>query len=60
MVRLLEDTLDEGETRRHQGIVGCLMYLAQVLRYDITSATAQRGHPMGKPYDGYEALCYEP
>ena len=31
-----DDTLlDEEETRRYQGIVGCLMYIAQVLRYDI-------------------------
>ena len=31
-----EDTLlDEEETRRYQGIVGCLMHIAQGLRYDL-------------------------
>ena len=44
-----EDTLlDEEETRRDQGIVGCLMYIAQVLRY-ITYATSQLARPMAKP-----------
>ena len=45
-----EDTLlDEEETRRYQGIVGCLMYIAQVLRYDIMYATSQLARPMAKP-----------
>eukprot|EP00752_Nemacystus_decipiens_P015081 g13435.t1 len=45
-----EDTLlDEEETRRYQGIVGCLMYVAQVLRYDIMYATGQLARPMAKP-----------
>ena len=44
-----EDTLlDEEETRRYQGIVGCLMYIAQVLRY-IMYATSQLARPMAKP-----------
>ena len=35
-----EDTLlDEEETRRYQGIVGCFMYIAQGLRYDLIYAT---------------------
>ena len=45
-----EDTLlDEEETRRYQGIVGCLMYIAQGLRYDLIYATGQLAHPMSKP-----------
>ena len=37
-----EDTLlDEEETRRYQGIVGCLMYIAQSLHYDLIYATGQ-------------------
>ena len=45
-----EDTLlDEEETRRYQGIVWCLMYIAQVLRYDIMYATSQLARPMAKP-----------
>ncbi|CAB1113505.1 unnamed protein product [Ectocarpus sp. CCAP 1310/34] len=45
-----EDTLlGEEETRRYQGIMGCLMYIAQVLRYDIMYATGQLARPMTKP-----------
>ena len=33
--------LDEEETRRYQGIVGCLMYIAQGLRYDLIYVTDQ-------------------
>ncbi|CAB1109543.1 unnamed protein product [Ectocarpus sp. CCAP 1310/34] len=45
-----EDTLlSEEETRRYQGIVGCLIYIAQVLRYDIMYATGQLTRPMAKP-----------
>jgi len=45
-----EDTLlDEEETRRYQGIVGCLMYIAQGLRYDLIYATGQLARPMSKP-----------
>ena len=45
-----EDTLlDEEETRHYQGIVGCLMYIAQGLRYDLIYATAQLARPMPKP-----------
>lgn len=45
-----EDTLlDEEETRKYQGIVGSLMYIAQVLRYDIMYATGQLARPMAKP-----------
>ena len=48
--KLPEDTLlDEEETRRYQGIVGCLMYIAQGLRYDLTYATGQLARPMSKP-----------
>ena len=44
-----EDTLlDEEATRRYQGIVGCLMYIAQGLRYDLTYATGQLARPMPK------------
>ena len=42
-----EDTLlNEEETRRYQGIVGCLMYIAQGLRYDLIYATGQLARPM--------------
>ena len=45
-----EDTLlDEEETRRCQSIVGCLMYIAQGLRYDLTYGTGQLARPMSKP-----------
>eukprot|EP00752_Nemacystus_decipiens_P018060 g16192.t1 len=45
-----EDTLlDEEETRKYQGIVGSLMYITQVLRYDIMYATSQLARPMAKP-----------
>ncbi|CAB1117222.1 unnamed protein product [Ectocarpus sp. CCAP 1310/34] len=45
-----EDTLlGEEETGRYQDIVGCLMYIAQVLRYDIMYATGQLARPMAKP-----------
>ena len=36
-------------SRRNQGIVGSLMYIAQVLRYDIRYATGQWARPMAKP-----------
>ena len=45
-----EDTLlDEEETRRYQGIVGCLMYIAQGLRDDLVYATGQLARQMSKP-----------
>ena len=45
-----EDTLlDEEETRCYQGIVGCLMYITQGLRYDLIYATGQLARPMSKP-----------
>ena len=45
-----EDTrLNEKKTRKYQGIVGSLMYIAQVLRYDIMYATGQLARPMAKP-----------
>ena len=34
-----EDTLLDEETRRYQGIVGCLMYIPQGLRYGLIYAT---------------------
>ena len=43
-----EDTLlEEEETRRYQGIVGCFMYITQGLRYDVIYAAGPR--PMTKP-----------
>ena len=45
-----DDTLlDEEEKKRYQGIVGCLMYVSQVLRYDIMYAVGQLARPMAKP-----------
>ena len=45
-----KDTLLNGEeTRKYQGIVGSLMYIPQVLRYDIMHATGQLARPMAKP-----------
>ena len=35
--------------RKYQGIVGSLMYSAQVLRYDFMYATGQMARPMAKP-----------
>ena len=44
-----EDTLlNEEETRKYQEIVRSLMYIAQVLRYDIMYATGQLTRPMAK------------
>eukprot|EP00903_Cladosiphon_okamuranus_P015299 g14134.t1 len=44
-----EDTLLDEETRKYQGIVESLMYISQVLRYDIMYATSQLARPMAKP-----------
>lgn len=44
-----ETLLDEDEKKRYQGIVGCLMYVSQVLRYDIMYAVGQLARPMAKP-----------
>ena len=45
-----EDTLlNQEKTRKYQGIVGSLMYIAQVLKYDIMYATGQLVRPMAKP-----------
>ena len=44
-----ENTLLNEETRKYQGIVGSLMYFAQVLRYGILYATGQLARPMMKP-----------
>ena len=44
-----ETLLDEEEKKRYQGIVGCLMYVSQVLRYDIMYAVDQVARPMAKP-----------
>ena len=41
--------LDEGESRRYQGIVGRLMYIAQGLRYDLIYTTGQLARPMSRP-----------
>ena len=41
--------LDKEEKKRSQGIVGCLMYVSQVLRYDIMYAVNQLARPMAKP-----------
>ena len=40
--------LDEEEKKRQQGIVGCLVYASQVLRYDVTCAVGQLARPMPK------------
>ena len=43
-----EDTLlEEEETRRYEGIVGCFLYITQGLRYDVIYAAGPR--PMSKP-----------
>ena len=44
-----ETLLDEEENKRYQGIVGCLMYVSQVLRYGIMIAVGQLASPMAKP-----------
>ena len=44
-----EAMLNEEEKKRYQGIVGCLMYVLQVLRYDIMYAVGQLARPMAKP-----------
>ena len=44
-----ETLLDEEEKKRYPGIVGCLMYVPQVLRYDIIYAVGQLARPMAKP-----------
>ena len=44
-----ETLLDEEEKKRYQGFVGCLMYVPQVLRYDILYAVGQLARPMAKP-----------
>ena len=44
-----ETLLDEEEKKRYQGIVGCLIYVSQVLRYDIMYAVGQLARPMAKP-----------
>ena len=41
--------LNEEETSKYQGIVGSLLYIAQVLRYDIMYATGQLARPMANP-----------
>ena len=47
--QLDETLLDEEENKCYQGIVGCLMYVSQVLRYDIMYAVGQLARPMAKP-----------
>ena len=44
-----EALLDEEEKKRYQGIVGCLMYVSQVLRYGIMYAVGQLARTMVKP-----------
>ena len=44
-----ETLLDEKEKKRYQGTVECLMYVSQVLRYDIIYAVSQLARPMAKP-----------
>ena len=39
----------EEEKKRYQGIVGCLMCVSKVLRYDIMYAVGQLARPMAKP-----------
>ena len=58
-----ETLLDEEETKRYQGIVGCLMYISQVLRYGIMYAVGQLARPMAKPSNIHmvaakHTLCY--
>ena len=58
-----ETLLDEEEKMRYQGIVGCLMYVSQVLRYDIMYAVDQLARPMTKPSKIHiiaekHTLCY--
>ena len=43
-----ETLLNEEEKKRYQGIVGCPMYVSQVLRYDIMYAVGQLARPMAK------------
>ena len=53
--------LKREETRKYQGIVVSLMYIAQVLRYDIMYSTGQLARPMAKPSKvhmvWYPSLC---
>ena len=44
-----ETLLDEEEKKRYQSTVGCLMYVSQVLRYDIVYAIGQLARPTAKP-----------
>ena len=44
-----ETLLDEEEQKRYQGIVGRLIYVSQVLGYDIMYAVGQLARPMAKP-----------
>ena len=44
-----EMLLYEEEKKRYQDIGGCLMYVFQVLRYDIMYAVGQLARPMAKP-----------
>ena len=44
-----EPQLDQEETKRYQGIVGCLMYAVQVLKYHIMYAVGQLARPIAKP-----------
>ena len=44
-----ETLLDEEEKKRYQDIVGCLMYVSQVLRYDIMYAAGHLALPTAKP-----------
>ena len=44
-----ETLLDDEQKKRYQGIVGCLMYVSQVKRYDIMYAVGQLARPMAKP-----------
>ena len=44
-----EILLNEEEKKRYQGIVGCLTYVSQVLRYDAIYVVGQLARPMAKP-----------
>ena len=44
-----ETLMDEEEKKRYQGIVGGLMYVSQVLRYDIVYAVRQLARSIAKP-----------
>ena len=61
--QLDETPLDEEETERYQDIVGCLIYVSQVLRYEIVYAVGQLARPMAKPSKIHmvaakHTLCY--